>query len=48
MKTKLITIRTSEKFKSDVQKLALNESKSVSEYITDLIKKELIKEELKK
>lgn len=48
MKNKNLNIRISEKLKADLQRLAKEEGKSVSEYITDLIKKDMFKKEIKK
>ena len=47
MKNQNLNIRISEKLKSDIKKLAEEENKSVTEYITDLIKKELFRKEIK-
>ena len=47
MKNQTLNIRISEKLKADLKKLASDENKSVTEYITDLIKKELSKKEIK-
>lgn len=48
MKNQNLNIRISEKLKSDIKKLAEEENKTVSEYITDLIKKDMFKKEIKK
>ena len=47
MKTDRLNIRISAELKADLKKLAEEENKSVTEYITDLVKRELIKKELK-
>lgn len=47
MKTDRLNIRISAELKADIQKLANEENKTVTEYITDLVKKEIIKKELK-